>query len=175
MGRAGQAAPIVIPANAGCSGWTTGQLLRGGGLDQLGDPRDVARPRRDEPEAERLRVRDHVEHPAVRDVDDDRADVRDLDGDVEVGRERGHVAERHPGDLAVRAVRADPDEAGRRLEDQLGDRLGHRQHPGLEQRGDHADRVRAGHAGYSTCSMITKPASASGWVGGRITLAHKAG
>ena len=29
--------------------------------------------------------------------------------------------------------------------------------------------------GYSTCSMITYPASASGCVGGRITLAHRAG
>ena len=26
--------------------------------------------------------------------------------------------------------------------------------------------------GYSTCSMMTKPASASGWVGGRTTLQH---
>ena len=30
-------------------------------------------------------------------------------------------------------------------------------------------------AGYSVCSMITKPASASGWVGGRITLQFAAG
>src|SRR5215218_110209 len=29
--------------------------------------------------------------------------------------------------------------------------------------------------GYSTCSMITNPASASGPVGGRTTLAHSAG
>ena len=29
--------------------------------------------------------------------------------------------------------------------------------------------------GYSTCSMITYPASASGCVGGRITFAHRAG
>ena len=29
--------------------------------------------------------------------------------------------------------------------------------------------------GYSTCSMITKPASASGAVGGRITLQQRAG
>jgi len=29
--------------------------------------------------------------------------------------------------------------------------------------------------GYSTCSMITNPAAASGCVGGRITLAHRAG
>ena len=29
--------------------------------------------------------------------------------------------------------------------------------------------------GYSTCSMITKPASASGRVGGRITLQQSAG
>jgi hypothetical protein len=30
-------------------------------------------------------------------------------------------------------------------------------------------------AGYSVCSMITKPASASGWAGGRIRLQHMAG
>ena len=30
-------------------------------------------------------------------------------------------------------------------------------------------------AGYSACSMITKPASAFGSVGGRITFAHSAG
>jgi hypothetical protein len=29
--------------------------------------------------------------------------------------------------------------------------------------------------GYSACSMITKPASASGWVGGRTRLQHSAG
>jgi hypothetical protein len=29
--------------------------------------------------------------------------------------------------------------------------------------------------GYSTCSMITYPASASGFVGGRMTFAHSAG
>ncbi len=30
-------------------------------------------------------------------------------------------------------------------------------------------------AGYSACSMITNPASASGWVGGRMRLAQVAG
>ena len=29
--------------------------------------------------------------------------------------------------------------------------------------------------GYSVCSMMTKPASASGWVGGRMTLQQSAG
>ena len=131
------------------------QLIGRGGLDHLGDPDDVGALVGGEPKPERLRRGDDVEHPAVRDVDRDGAQVRDLDRRVEVGREGRHVPERHAGDLAVAARRPDPDQAGRRLERQLGHGLDHRQHAGLEQRGHDADRVRAAHPGYSTCSMIT--------------------
>ena len=73
--------------------------------------------------------------------------MRDLDDRVQVGRERRHVPERHAADLPVGALGGHADEAGRRLEDKLRGRLGHRQHPGLEERRDDADRVRPGHPG----------------------------
>ena len=52
-----------------------------------------------------------------------------------------------PVTLPSRAVRPDPDQPGRRLERQLRHGLGHRQHPGLEERRDDAHRVRAAHPG----------------------------
>ena len=82
-----------------------GELLVRGGLDHLRDPDDVAALVRGEPQPERLGRCDDVEHPAVRDVDGDGAKLGDLDRGREMGRERGHVAERHAGDLAVGAGR----------------------------------------------------------------------
>ena len=96
-------------------------------------------------QAERRGVGDDVEHAAPRDVHGHPAERPDLDGRVEVDGERRHVAERDLRDLAVAALGADADQPRRRLERQLGHRLAHRDHAGLEQRRGHADRVGAGH------------------------------
>ena len=123
-----------------------GELVGRGRLDHLADPDDVRALVGRQPQPERLGLGDHVEHPAVRDVDRHGAEMRDLDRRIQVGREGRHVPERHAEHLAVEAVGGDPDQAGRRFERQVGHGLGHRQHAGLEQdRGD-AHRVRPGHA-----------------------------
>ena len=133
------------PGEAGLLGMDDRQLLVGGGLDHLGDPGDVGAFVGRQPQPERLGRGDDVEHAAVGDVDRDRAEVWHLHGGVEVGRECRHVAERDPGHLAIRAVGPDADKPGRRLEGELRDGLGHRDHAGLEQRGHDAHRVRAAH------------------------------
>src|SRR3989304_5735656 len=71
---------------------------------------------------------------------------RPLAGRVEVGRERGHVAEGHRADLALVASGTDAYQARWSLQRQLRQRLLHGQHAGLQEHRDRADRVRAGHA-----------------------------
>src|SRR5262249_39146695 len=55
------------------------------------------------------------------------------------------VGKPDPGDLAILALAPQPYQAGGRLEDELGDWLGHRDHAGLEQDGGRADGVAARH------------------------------
>ncbi len=87
--------PIVMPAKPGLLGMDDRELLVGGGLDHLGDAGDVGALVGREPEPEPAGVGDDVEHPAIGDVDGDRPELRHLDRCVEMGREGGHVPERH--------------------------------------------------------------------------------
>ncbi len=80
-------------------------------LDHLGDPGDVRALVRGQPEPEPLGVGDDVEHAAVRDVHQDRPELRHLDRHVQVRGEGGNVTERDACDLSVTACRGDPDEA----------------------------------------------------------------
>ena len=86
--------PMVIPAKPGWSGWTTGNCSFAAALI-ISVMRTMSAPSsgvRRRPNA--LGVGDHVEHPAVRHVDRDGPQVRDLDGRRDVRREGRHVAER---------------------------------------------------------------------------------
>src|SRR5438309_1732645 len=78
-----------------------GKLLPGGFFDQLGNTDDVAPFVGREPQTELLSVRDDVEHPAVRNIDGDRAQLADFDFSIQMSRERGDV-EYSTGDHASR-------------------------------------------------------------------------
>ena len=80
------------------------QLLGGRRLDHLGDADDIGTLVGREPQPEALGVRDHVEHPAIRDVDGDGPERTNFDRHVKVRREGGDIPERHPGHLPVGAV-----------------------------------------------------------------------
>ena len=102
--RAGPvSSPIVMPAKPGCSGMDHRQLLAAAALISS-VTRVMSRPSSGvSRNPNGARVGDDVEHPAVRDVDGDGAERRDLDRRVEMGRERRHVPERDAGHLAVGA------------------------------------------------------------------------
>ena len=128
-------------------GVTHGQLFGGRGLDHLAHADDVAAFVGRQSKAKRLGVGNDVEHAAVRDIHAERAQLRYLDRRVQVDRECRNVPEGHAAHLSAHAIRADADEAGGRLQRQLGDRFGHGYHARLEERRNDADRVGARHAG----------------------------
>ena len=74
-----------------------------------------------------------------------RAEALDLELRVELPDEARHVRELDALALAVAAGGARLDDAAGRLEPHDRLRLAHLDHPGLEQHGRRADRVRAGH------------------------------
>lgn len=87
----------------------------------------------------------YVGHAAVGDVDGEGAQLGYLDRDLQVVDEGGLVGQPYVDHLAVPAFAAHPDQSCRSLEGELGDRLGHGQHSGLQQYGRHAHGVGAGH------------------------------
>src|SRR5205809_7611662 len=91
-------------------------LLLRGRLDHLTNADDVSAFVGRETQAESRRVGDDVEHPAVRDVDHHRAEVRYFDIRVEISGEGGDVPEGDAFHFAVRAIRAHLDESRGRLE-----------------------------------------------------------
>ena len=75
-----------------------------------------------------------------------RAERRDFDRGVEMhGERRARCGSRRCVTLPSRQSARTRIRPAGRLERQLGDRLDHRDHPGLEQRRRHADGVGAGH------------------------------
>jgi hypothetical protein len=124
-----------------------GQLLAGGGTNQLADPGQVTGLRGHQLEAERSRIGDGVPHAAVRHVNRQRAEPLDLQRRVQPVGETRDVLELHPLDLAVPAAGRDVDRATGRLEAERRHRLDHLDHAGLEQDRRDADRVRTGHRG----------------------------
>ena len=114
--------------------------------DALAEVGQFARLLRDDRVAERLGVDERAERAAVGEVDQDLAEPRHRHRRVERRGERRHVLERHALAAAVAAVGGHAHEAGRRLEHERRDRLGHRHDAGLEDHGRGVDRVRARHA-----------------------------
>ena len=145
-GPARRAVPIVIPANPGCSGWTTGNCSRAAALI-ISPTRTISRPSSGvsrSPNA--LGVGDHVEHPAVRDVDGDRARGAGPRAARRGGprtRARCGTSRSSPCRRAHSAWTAD--QPGRRLERELGDRLRIGSMPVSSRTVADADRVRARH------------------------------
>ena len=138
---------MVTPEKPGCSGCVTGNCSAAAAFT-ISLMRTMSRPSSGvKPQPELGGLGDHVEHAAVGHIDGGRAQVRHLDHRVQVRGERGHVAEGDLFDLAALARRADADQPGGRFERELGHRLDHRDHAGLQQHRRHADRVGARHAG----------------------------
>jgi hypothetical protein len=113
--------------------------------DPLAGQREVAGFIRFDREAELLGVRNRVPHAAVGDVDRNRADPVDLERRIQPVGEARDVGELDALDAAVAACRACLDHPAGRLQPHDRLRLAHLHHPGLEQDGRRADRVRAGH------------------------------
>ena len=108
--------------------------------------RELARLVRLDREAERSRVGDRVPHASVGDVDRERADAVDLERRVEPVDERtgtfvSSTLSTRPSRHAARTSTT----PARRLEAQRRLGLVQLDHPGLEQDGRDADRVRARH------------------------------
>ena len=121
------------------------QLLVRGGLHHLADADEVASLIGSDVQTELLRLDDDVEHSAVRDVDRDRPELRNLDVRVHVDGEGGHVLEcdaPHPAALDAGGDRHEP---GRRLKDEFGYRLYPLDHAHLEEGCRRADDVAARH------------------------------
>ena len=92
-----------------------------------------------------MRVGDRVPHAAEGDVDGEHAEPVDVELRVESVREAWDVRQLDALAFAVAARRANLDDAGGCFEPQRRLRLVHLDHPGLEQHGRDADRVRARH------------------------------
>ena len=147
---------IVIPANPGWSGWTTGSCSAAAALI-ISLIRTMSAPSSGVSRSPNgVRVGDHVEHPAVRDVDGDGPELGDLDRRVEVGRERRDVAERDalaPCRQRIGAVTRIRPAGDSRVSSVTGSVIG---------RIPVSSRTVTTHIvfvpdipGYSTCSMIT--------------------
>ena len=74
------------------------ELLLGRGLDHFTDADNVARFIRTELDAKGSGIVDHIEHPAVRDIDGHRSKIRNFNGSVEMHGERRDILERHARD-----------------------------------------------------------------------------
>ena len=151
------------------------QLLARGGLDHLGDAHDIAGFIGRETKAERSGIGDDVEHPAIGDIHSDRAQALHLDGRIEVRGEGGDVAE---GDLLTLPLRTSAsteiNPAGVSSFSFVNGSTTGTMPVSISTVTTQMVLV-PDMGGYSTCSMMTKPASASGCVGGRITLQFAAG
>src|SRR5699024_8848333 len=86
-----------------------------------------------------------VEVPAEAEVVRDGAETGHLHVRVASHQEGGHVRERHRFGAAVADGDLDDDEAGRGVQADRGDRLGHLHHPGLHQHCRGADGAVAAH------------------------------
>ena len=142
------------------------QLLLGCGLDHLADAHDVGALVRGEPQPEPGGVGDHVEHAAPGYVHRDGAQLGHLHRGVQVGGEGGDVLEGDPGDLAVFAPgRIFTSPAGvSRVSSVTGSAMG--TSPVSSSAVTTQMVLVPDMGGYSTCSRMMKPASASGRVGG---------
>ena len=121
------------------------ELLARGIANQLADAAQLSRLARLELEAERGGIRDRVPHAAVGDVDGDRAEPRNVEPGIELPDERRHVGQLDTVDTPLAARGSNLDGPRRRLEPQRRLGLAQLDHPGLEQDGGDADRVRARH------------------------------
>src|SRR3954454_7315884 len=95
--------------------------------------------------AELCRIGEDVVAAAVGDVHVDVAEPGHMERHVECLDERWDAVEGDALAATVATGRRDADQARRGFQHNLGLRLDHRDHAGLQQRGDHADRVRTAH------------------------------
>ena len=134
------------PVETGLQGMDDRKLLARRRLHQFADPHDVATLVGSEPQTEGPRIRDDVEHAAIRHVHGDRAEGLHFQVGVDMRGEGGDVQEGHIDHLSIPALRVDLDETRGRLEGEVREGFPHLQYSGFERHRDHADRVGARHA-----------------------------
>ena len=135
------------PGNGGVLGMDHRELLHRCRPDHLTDSCYFSSFVRHQSQVEFLRVGDDIEHPAPRDVYRHRTQCGHFDDRIEVGGERRDVLEGDVGDLAIRHVRTNTNQACGRLQLQLRHRLADRHHPRFDQHCSYTDRIGAGHGG----------------------------
>ena len=116
-------------------------MLARGGLEHLADAHNRPAFVWPEPQSKRRCVGNDVVHPAIRDVDIQRAELRYLQRGIKLDGESRHIAKGDVTHFAVGTLGAHMDQARGRLQDDVGDGLTHGQHARLEQHRGDADGV----------------------------------